>query len=512
MLQELPALSQLAAIRIEIDRRGERQACTESFAEFIKLAWPYVESNDPLDWNMHLDAKAVHLQALAAGKIKNLIILEPPGHGKSIIVSTLFPAWLWGPGGRPELRYMTASYSSELSIRDSVRCRGLIESDWYRSLWGNKVRLTKRNETRLETSAGGFRVASSVGGLSTGERVHLAIHDDLLRANDEHSRAMREQAIQHLRAMATRAVNPEDYHQVLIMQRLHEEDPAGWLLKEQPGRWDVLRMPALYDGPEKPTSIGWTDPRTRIGEPLWARRYPEAKVKELAADLGEWRASGQLAQRPQPTGGGILKSRWWREWPKDKEMPKCDHIFCSWDTAYSEEDLKNNAYSACTEWGVWFNQYLRDGRGGYCVMLLSAWDGRVDYPDLKAKALAIDKERTPDRHLIEKKSSGISLIQDLRRARIAVYRYNPDRDKIARAYAVQSLLQQGQVWYPEGKLWATKVMAACASFPFGTPPSGDYVDTCTQALLYMRNGWWLDNTDDPEDEEIPRSKKRRLYG
>ena len=496
----------------EIERREERNACAKSFSEFVRRAWRYVEPNDKLDWNWHLDVKCVHLQALSSGKIRNLIINEPPGHGKSLIVSVLWVAWEWGPGGRPYLRWMSSSYSSDISVRDSIRCRSLIESDWYQRLWGDTVRLVKRNETRLDNSAGGIRIASSVGGLSTGERVHRAIHDDLLRANDEHSKAMREQAIQHLRAMSTRAVNPDDYRQVLIMQRLHEEDPTGWLMKRQPGRWDRLRLRASYQGPDQPTSIGWVDPRREAGEPLWPSRYPSAKNEELAADLGEWRASGQLQQEPSPAGGGILKKKWWRPWPKERELPKCDHVFCSWDTAYSEEDLKENSCSAMTEWGIWYNEHLRDGRGGYCVLLLSAWDGRVDYPDLKQRALDIERERTPNRHLIEKKASGQSLIQDLRRSRISVYRYNPDRDKVARAYAVQSILQGGVVWYPEGKLWASKVIDACASFPYGVPPSSDYNDTVTQALLYLRNGWWLDHPDDEEDEEIPSPKVRRLYG
>ncbi len=504
------SLEREAAISREQKRRHERKVCAASFAEFVKRAWPWVEPNDPLDWNWHLDAKCVHLQAVSAGKIQNLIILEPPGHAKSLVVSVLWIAWEWTQ--RPELRWMASSYSSELSMRDNVRCRNLIESDWYQGLWGDKVQLVKRNETRLETNVNGLRIASSTGGLSTGERIHRAIHDDLLRANDEHSRAMREQAIQHLRAMATRAVDPKDYHQVLIMQRLHEEDPAGWLMKEQAGRWDILRMPAQYEGPQKATSIGWTDPRSKAGDLLWPTRYPEHKVLELAADLGEFRAAGQLQQSPQPAGGGILKRKWWREWPKVKKLPVCDHVFCSWDTAYSEEDLKENSCSAMTEWGIFYNEHFREGRGGHNVILLSAWDGRVEYPDLKQRALDIDKDRSPDRHLVEKKASGQSLIQDMRRARIRVYRYNPDRDKIARAYAVQSPFQQGVVWYPEGKAWATKVIEACASFPFGSPPSSDYTDTCTQAILYLRNGWWIDTEDDPEDEEIPEPKVRRLYG
>lgn len=135
----------------------------------------------------------------------------------------------------------------------------------------------------------------------------------------------------------------------------------------------------------------------------------------------------------------------------------------------------------------------------------------MDYPDLREKAQHLERDKKPDRHLIEKKASGQSLIQDLRRAGVGVYRYNPDRDKIARAYAVQAMLQAGLIWYVNRK-WAQRVIDMLGAFPNGAPPSSDYTDTATQAWLYLRNGWWVEHPDDPEDEELPKSNERRLYG
>lgn len=490
----------------EQNRRWERERLEKSLAAFVREAWQVVEPSTVLVWNWHIDAICEHLEAVSCGQIRNLIINVPPGTMKSLLVSVFWPAWDWAK--YPHLRWIYSSYSSDLSIRDSNRMRMLLHSDWYKSLWATQFALTKANETRLENSKTGFRVASSTGGLGTGERVHRAVNDDLLRANDAHSQAMRNQAIEHLRAMSTRGVGPGEFRQVLIMQRLHEEDPAGWLLREQPGRWEHLRLPAEFEPADcSTTSIGWRDPRTKEGELLWPQQFPPEEIEVIKEALGEFGTAGQLQQRPSPAGGGILKKRWWQEWPADKPMPTCDHIFYSWDTAYSEDDLETNSCSAYTGWGIFWHEV----KSRYCLILLDAWDGRVDYPDLREKAQHLERDKHPDRHLIEKKASGQSLIQDLRRAGVMVSRYNPDRDKVARAYAVQAMLQAGLIWYVKRR-WAERVIDALAAFPQGAPPSKDYTDTATQAWLYLRNGWWLQHPDDPEDDEMPENNERRLYG
>ena len=222
------------------------------------------------------------------------------------------------------------------------------------------------------------------------------------------------------------------------------------------------------------------------------------KIKET---IGERDWSALYQQKPVVDGGNILKKKWWKLWPEDKKLPKCEHVFMSWDTAYSEKDYKSNSYSAMVQFGVFWHE--QDQR--YCLLMLGAWYERVDYPDLRAKAKELNQEHNPDIHLIEKKASGQSLIQDLRRADVMVRTYNPDRDKVSRAYAVSAMLQSGVVYAPDRK-WAEHVIDYCSQFPNGAPPSSDLVDCVTQALLYLRNASWVSHPEDDVDEDDPPKK------
>ena len=145
--------------------------------------------------------------------------------------------------------------------------------------------------------------------------------------------------------------------------------------------------------------------------------------------------------------------------------------------------------------------------------MLNAWHDRVGYPDLREKAQQVEKDIKPDCHLIEKKASGQSLVQDLRRGGVHVRTYQPDRDKVSRAYAVSAMIQSGQVFIPNRK-WSHAVVDYCAVFPNGASPSSDYVDTVTQALLYLRNGWWVQHPDDDEFDVPPErtTKRQAAYG
>ena len=205
-------------------------------------------------------------------------------------------------------------------------------------------------------------------------------------------------------------------------------------------------------------------------------------------------------------GGGIIKQGWFRVFNKEDPLPVCDHIFISCDTAYSERDLINNSYSAFTTWGVFWNAAQeRD-----CILLLDVWYDRVDYPDLRRKAKEVDDDIKPDIWLIEKKASGQSLIQDMRKTGIHVRTYQPDKDKVTRAYSVQAMLESGQVWIPDRK-WAHKFTYLLSTFPTGVIESNDLTDTFTQALIYIRNGWYVTHPDD-EEYDVPKVRRASAYG
>lgn len=489
----------------------EKRRCQSSLAEFVRAAWPVLEPGRALDWNWHIDVLCTQLERFRRREIRRLIGNIPPRCMKSLLFGVFYPAWVWTE--EPGHQFLSLSHNEDLALRDSQKMRVLVMSPWYRGHWGNKVELSGDQNTKgfYTNTAGGHRNAVGFSGGLTGKGGDTVLIDDPHDAEKAQSEAERQSVLDtYDHSVVTRLNDPAKSGIAVIMQRLHEQDLVGHVLaKNGPSiPWHQVILPMEYEGP----GVVKEDPRTEIGALLWPSRYPEAEVKALKQDLGEYATSGQLQQRPSPAGGGILKAKWWREWPGGKPLPECEHVFESWDTAYTEDDLETNSYSARTEWGIFWLESVQ----AYACILLEAWHGRVDYPDLRRHAKAVEKERAPDRHLIEKKASGQSLIQDLRRAGVRVYRYLPDRDKIARAYAVQAVLEAGLVWYPKRK-WAETVIGACASFPNGAPPSSDYTDTCTQAWLYLRQRWWLvhpADEDDQADEErrMRELKKRRLYG
>ena len=275
-----------------------------SLSEYIKQAWPTLEPETTYKHNWHVDAIAEHLQAVSRGQISKLLINVPPGHMKSLSVCVFWPSWHWIH--QPHYRWLFASYSSHLSIRDATKMRMLINSSWYQEHFGHRFQLTKETEQYVANDKLGFRIATSVGGVGTGERVHVVVNDDLMRANDAESPAMREQALKHMRAMSTRAVDPSTFSQVLIMQRVHEDDPAGWVMEQ--GGWEQLILPAEYE-PERRcvTSIGFEDPRKQEGELLWPDMFGQKEIEDLKNALGPLDAAAQLQQRAAPAEGLLIK-------------------------------------------------------------------------------------------------------------------------------------------------------------------------------------------------------------
>ena len=255
--------------------------------------------------NWHVDAIADHLEAVSRGEIRKLLINVPPGHMKSLSVCVFWPAWHWIDN--PHFRWLFGSYASHLSERDGNKMRLLIGSDWYQRHFGSRYAIAKSTETYLSTDKLGFRINTSVGGVGTGERVHIVVNDDLIRANDADSPAMRKQALAHMRAMSTRGVDPATFAQVLIMQRVNEDDPAGWAIEQ--GGWDQLILPAEYEPGRKcvVSSIGFEDPRTEAGELLWPGMFGPNEIADQKTALGSYESASQLQQRPAPPGGGLFR-------------------------------------------------------------------------------------------------------------------------------------------------------------------------------------------------------------
>lgn len=463
-----------------------------------------------------------HLEAVSDGRLTRLLINVPPGFMKSMLLNVLWPAWEWGPFGRPDLRYVSFSYSSTLTERDNEKFCYLLQSPEYQDLYGDKVRITKDGVGRISNSARGWKFASSVGGVGTGERGDRILGDDFHKVSEAESDVMRKSTATWFRESMQNRLNDLAKGAIIALgQRVHEQDVSGVIVEEYPD-YTHLCIPMEYEiGRHCETAIGWSDPRDEDGELAWPERYPAEVLEPFKSRSFLW--AGQYQQRPEPRGGGILKRDYWRLWDKDAMIrndvrigayPTFEYILASFDGAFTEK--KENDFSALTVWGVWVesNEDQRDLQqiGSPKLMLIDAWqkrltlhgtsmvepvagESRAEFELRKRHGWGIVehiaatcKKHKVDKLLIESKATGHTVAQEMRRLyskeNWTVQLVDPGRlDKTARVYTIQHLFADGLIWRPDTD-WAEMVESECASFPRGA--HDDLVDTVTMGLTHLR--------------------------
>jgi predicted phage terminase large subunit-like protein len=505
-----------------LKKEEEKRAAEGSFYEFIKQAWPVVEPGVPFTDGWHIKIIAEHLEAVTSGQVRRLLINIPPRMSKSILVSVMFPVWEWIKS--PHQKYLCASYSSVLSTRDALKSRRLIQSPWFQERWGDRFKLSgdQNIKSRYENDHTGYRIATSVGGSATGDGGSRLILDDPHNAQEAQSDVIRESTIEWMASVwSSRLNNAKTDANIVVMQRLHEKDISGYILEEL-GGWEHILIPMEYDKVKRRTVLGAYDPRTEEGELISPDRLGPSEVATLKTMLGVYGSSGQLQQNPEPSGGGILKTNYIQLWPSDKGLPQFEYILQSYDCAFTEKTTGDP--TACSVWAVFTHQGQRN------VMLVDAWDEHLSYPDMRSKVVkdwsteyggmskenAFHKARRPDRILIEEKASGQSLLQDLRLAKVPAIGYNPGRaDKVSRAHQAAPTLELGMVWVPESAKtpghpvsWAAQFMKQLAKFPVAE--HDDYVDTFTQAIIYLKNDRWFELPKAKDYDAIERPPKERI--
>ncbi len=293
--------------RIARDADAIRARCS-TLAGFVREAWPILEPNAKLVWNWHLDAICDHLEAVSDGRIIRLLINVPPGSSKSLICSVIWPAWEWA-SGRASLRYLTTAFNDVPVKRDTRKCRDLILSEWYRSLWP-EIRLTRTGETSFANSATGTREGVAFGSL-TSQRGDRLIIDDPHSVETAESQAERQTTTRRFREGALNRLNDQERSAiVVVMQRLHADDVSGTILKMGMG-FVHLCLPMEFE-PERAcrTSIGFADPRSADCELLDPVRFPREAVESLKLGMGQYAYAGQYQQRPTPREGGLFKRAW----------------------------------------------------------------------------------------------------------------------------------------------------------------------------------------------------------
>ena len=331
-----------------------REECEGSLRDYVgcKGIWDIIEPGRQFVGGWVIDAICDHLQAVSEGHIRKLLINVPPGCMKSLTTCVLWPTWEWGPKNRPDLRYVCASYSDQLTIRDNRRARNIIASDLYQALWGDRFYLVgdQNAKTKYETNKTGFKIATSVGGLGTGERGDRVIIDDPHNVKEGESEAKREAALMWFsEVMPTRVTDPDKTAFVVIMQRVHERDVSGLILANELG-YEHLMLPMEFEHERRcSTSIGFVDPRQVDGELLWPNRFSKNYLdNDLKPSLRAWGGSyaeaGQLQQRPTPRGGGMFQRKDFQFIEPEEVKTLRGRIVRGWDLAASEG--VDSAYTA----------------------------------------------------------------------------------------------------------------------------------------------------------------------
>ena len=318
----LPAYSEILAeiarreaLRAHADvvRNAEAiRARCQSLAGFVREAWRVLEPNARYVHSWHIDAICSHLEAVTSGRITRLLINVPPGSMKSLLVSVFWQAWEWGPKGMQSMRFLSTAFNDDPVKRDTRKCRDLILSEWFRSLWPEVV-LTRTAEMSFANSGTGTREGVAFGSL-TSQRGDRLIIDDPHSTETAESAAERQATTRKFREGALNRLNDQEGSAiVVVMQRLHEEDISSMILKLQMG-YEHLCLPMEFE-PERrcATSIGFVDPRETDGDLLSPERFPREVVDALKRDMGAYSFAGQYQQRPAPRDGALFKRAWFAD-------------------------------------------------------------------------------------------------------------------------------------------------------------------------------------------------------
>jgi predicted phage terminase large subunit-like protein len=491
-LGKLTAAEKLEALELldKAQEHKQKNLARTDMIEFAKSVYPGFKIGP------HHRKLAKIFTEVIAGTKKRVIINIAPRMGKSEFSSYLFPAFFLG--NFPEKKIIMGTHTAGLSEDFGRRVRNLLADEDYHGLFPNTlVADDQKAAGKWSTSSGGQYYAAGVGGALAGRGADLFVIDDPHSEQDvkANSRLAFDTAWSWFQTGPLQRLMPGGAI-IIVMTRWGKLDLTGRLIDYQAKNpeaepWEIVELPAiLHEDTENEKS-------------LWPEQWPLATLKATKASIDPQYWNAQYMQQPTSNSAAIISRKSWRVWAGD-EPPRCDYIIQSWDTAFETSNTAD--YSACTTWGVFYNEEERDQAQ---VILLDAFKDRMAFPELKAIALKHYKEWTPDAFIVEKKAAGAPLIQELRAVGIPVEEFSPSRgnDKIVRLNAVSDLFASGVVWAPDTR-WAREVIEEVASFPNGE--NDDYVDTTSQALLRFRRGGFIP-LDSDEQEDRTFMRRRAAY-
>jgi len=444
----------------DIERESIRFKCENSFLFFFRYFFKKRNGYKAVI-NSHHERIAEHLERVYNGEITRLIINMPPRYGKTEIAVIAFVAWCIAKS--PRAKFIHLTYSEPLALENSMKAKDIIQSDEFKEIWGLDTRKDAKSVKKWYTEHGGGVYATSSGAAVTGFGAGTTddeadfggaiVIDDPIKPTDANSDLVRKKINERIPNTIKSRVNSRHTPIIVIMQRVHEDDLTGYLLAEDSDDWTHLKISALDDN----------------DNPLWEWKHTFDELM-LIKSSSSYVFAGQYMQEPAPAGGGIIKTEWWRYY---KDLPIAfDRIIQTADTAQKTKEM--NDYTVIQTWGKFENK----------VFLIDQVRGKWEAPELRRVVIAQYNKHKPSSVLIEDKSSGSSLIQELRRTEsIPIKAIQVNTDKVSRAHEVVSFIESGYVYLPQDSDWLSDFILECSRFPNGK--HDDQVDPLTMGLKEM---------------------------